>query len=71
MATPKQTTQEKYEKHKSMIVLTASGMKSRFKGTEPKSLIPLMESLRTLDPKQNSEEYNKTLKRYLDLTKSG
>ena len=70
MATPKSDDPKKYENHKSMIVLTAGGMRSRFSGTDPKGLMPLVEKLGSLDPKENPREYKDTLNAYLKLTRS-
>ncbi|NYZ73664.1 hypothetical protein H0O00_00820 [Candidatus Micrarchaeota archaeon] len=53
-----------------MFVLNQGKMRSRFTGTIPKSLFPLVEKLRGLDPVKDNGEYQKTLNTYLKLSKS-
>jgi hypothetical protein len=52
-----------------MSVFTQNEMRTRFTGTMPRSLMPLAEKLRTLDPKKDSAEYKETLGAYLKLTR--
>ncbi|MDD5171901.1 MAG: hypothetical protein PHF60_02585 [Candidatus ainarchaeum sp.] len=52
-----------------MSVLTQNEMRTRFTGTMPKSLMPLAEKLRKLDPVKDAGEYKETLGAYLRLTK--
>lgn len=54
-----------------MSVMGESAMRARFSSRPPKSLEPLIEKLNKLDPKSDKPAYEKTLKDYLNATRSG